>query len=252
MGNKTSSKLGSETAGLSPRMALSTASAAPVATLEMKRPDRKLWESQEWYIGLHRKLLRAGAPDEKGSGRIARLYKAAEEGDAEAQFSLGDCLRKGIDVAKNELAAVYWFYEAALQGNAKAQFNLGLCLCNGVGGIPSEKAALELYQFAAENGHAQAQFAIGERLHKGVGLAKDEAQAVQWYRKAAAQGHAKAQVNLGQCLENGIGTRKDEAQAVQWYRKQSITTLTKHISTWACVCLMARALAKTRKMLRTT
>ena len=50
--------------------------------------------------------------------------KAAEQGDAMAQFNLGQCYTNGTGVEKDEQKAVEWYKKAAEQGHAGAQFNL--------------------------------------------------------------------------------------------------------------------------------
>ena len=77
--------------------------------------------------------------------------KAAEQGYADAQFSLGCCYYAGDGVTKNITEAVKWFRKAAEQGLANAQFNLGAC------------------------------YAIGE------GVTKNLTEAAKWYRKAIEQ-----------------------------------------------------------------
>ena len=52
---------------------------------------------------------------------INSIKKAAEQGDAQAQFNLGNCYAKGEGVSKDLKEAVKWWCRAADQGNAKAQ-----------------------------------------------------------------------------------------------------------------------------------
>ena len=47
--------------------------------------------------------------------------KAAEQGDADAQSSLGYMYRKGQGVTQDDAEAVNWTRKAADQGNAEAQ-----------------------------------------------------------------------------------------------------------------------------------
>ncbi len=57
---------------------------------------------------------------------ISEVQKAAEQGDAMAQFNLGVMYNTGRGVAQDYKQAVAWFRKAAEQGDAMAQFNLGL------------------------------------------------------------------------------------------------------------------------------
>ena len=90
------------------------------------------------------------------AANIDELKKAAEQGDAQAQYNLGVCYANGNGVEKNLSEAVKWWRKAAEQGFAQAQFNLGVC-----------------YDF-------------------GKGVEKNPTEAVKWYRKAAEQGYANA------------------------------------------------------------
>ena len=96
----------------------------------------------------------------------ADYRKAAEQGDAKAQFILGGCYANGIGVTKDLAEAVKWWRKAAEQGDAKAQFMLGACYANG------------------------------------IGVTKDFAEAVKWYRKVTQQGHQKAKVKLNDLGES--------------------------------------------------
>ena len=59
--------------------------------------------------------------------------KAEEQGNAKAQFNLGDAYRKGEGVAADQVESVKWFRKAAEQGNAGAQYSLGYAYANGEG-----------------------------------------------------------------------------------------------------------------------
>ncbi|MGI9403386.1 MAG: tetratricopeptide repeat protein [Hyphomicrobium sp.] len=52
--------------------------------------------------------------------------KAAEQGDAKAQFNLGLMYGEGRGVARDDAKARAWFQKAAEQGDVKAQLKLGL------------------------------------------------------------------------------------------------------------------------------
>ena len=111
--------------------------------------------------------------------------------------------------------------KAAEQGNAEAQFYLGFYYEQGVGvGVTKDLAeAAKWYRKAAEQGHAIAQYNLGVFYAQGAGVTKDLAEAVKWFRKAAEQGYARAQDNLGVCYYSGAGVTKDLAEAVKWIRK---------------------------------
>ena len=61
------------------------------------------------------------------------LHKAAEQGDADAQYILGLMYYEGKGVPQNFAETAKWFLKAAEQGDAYAQYNLGLMYYNGKG-----------------------------------------------------------------------------------------------------------------------
>ena len=63
------------------------------------------------------------------------LKKAAEAGDASAQFSLAVMYQSGDGAPKDPLKAVEWYTRAANQGDGSAQFILGMMYSRG-DGIP--------------------------------------------------------------------------------------------------------------------
>ena len=66
--------------------------------------------------------------DEKTLKRLA-----SEQGDAKAQFRLGEMYENGEGVEKDYREAVKWYTKAAQQGLASAQNNLGGMYRNGYG-----------------------------------------------------------------------------------------------------------------------
>src|SRR5690606_40942624 len=74
--------------------------------------------------------------------------------------------KNGNGVAKDYKKAVEWYQKAAEKGNADAQFNLGVMYKNGNGVAKDYKKAVEWYQKAAEKGNANAQFNLGVMYKK--------------------------------------------------------------------------------------
>ncbi len=109
------------------------------------------------------------------------------------------------------------FRSLADQGNANAQFSLGIMYSNGLG-VPQDYAeAVKWSRKAAEQGDAKAQYNLGIMYRNGEGVPQDYASALQWYRKAAEQGHAKAQFSLGLMYYIGQeGVTQDYAHAYMW------------------------------------
>jgi hypothetical protein len=89
---------------------------------------------------------------------IPTLQKAAKQGDAGAQSSLGLMYYLGEGVPQDYTKAAYWFQKAAEQGHAQAQCNLGVMYRDGQG-VPKDEAAY-WFQKAADQGHAWATDAL--------------------------------------------------------------------------------------------
>ena len=153
------------------------------------------------------------------------LGKSAEEGDAEAEKSIGMMCLVGNSHGFTPEHAVKWLMSAAEHGSADAMMVLGRL--SGSAGEPGDGAAgaewyrkaAGQYRKAAENGDAEAQHILSEMYECGYGVEKDEAEAVKWLMKSAGNGRADAQFTLGTRYESGLGVRQDREEAVRWYRK---------------------------------
>lgn len=118
----------------------------------------------------------------------ASFLERAKAGDAEAQFRLGQALRKGQGVAMDSVAAATWLREAADQGHAEAQYALAEMYERGEGVPQSDARALHWYGKAAEQGQAAAQVGLATLIvNSGNGKLAD---AYMWFERAAAAGHA--------------------------------------------------------------
>lgn len=77
--------------------------------------------------------------------------KAADEGDPEAQFCLGDMYNNGYGVNKNERKALALFRKSAEQKFAPSQINLGIMYSQGQG---VEQDLVEAYKWLLIAGRA--------------------------------------------------------------------------------------------------
>ncbi len=147
----------------------------------------------------------------------AAVRKAANAGNAEAQFRLGVMYGNGDGVGLDYEQARSWFEKAAAQGHENASITLAWMYANGAGVDADEDRARRLYLQAAERGSAKAQYVVGTMYRFAqYGVKKDIAKAVEWYLKAADQGMATAQFALGRMLMEGKGVMRDDAAALQW------------------------------------
>lgn len=153
--------------------------------------------------------------------------KAAEQGDAKAQYNLGVCYNRGLGVKEDINEACKWFRKAAEQGMQDAQCKLGIMYLS----TKSPEAA-QWFRKAAEKGNADAQVSLGICFFSGCGGVKEDAdEARKWFLKAAEQGHAAAQCRLGMNFLAGnsasqwregmhfFGNKADGAKCIEWLRK---------------------------------
>jgi TPR repeat protein len=78
----------------------------------------------------------------------------AEQGDAEAQASLGYMYDNGYGVIQDYTEVVNWYRKAAEQGYASAQTNLGIMYYDGNGVLQDAVIAHMWYNISSANGDA--------------------------------------------------------------------------------------------------
>ena len=151
---------------------------------------------------------------------IEKTRQKAEQGDRDAQNSLGYWYQYGLGVEKDEFEAVYWYRKSAKQGLPVAQYNLGLMYRFGRGVDKNDTEAVCWYRKAAGQGHADAENNLGVMLEYGLGCEKNEQEALEWYRKAAEHGSGMGRKNLGETYEKGmLGLEVNLAKAKELYQQ---------------------------------
>jgi|GEM_PF-2502062 len=157
--------------------------------------------------------------DETVRARILKTYERAQDGEAEAQNSIGRAYALGDSVRKDKKKAREWFARAAEQGDSLAQYNLYLLLTGGDNtSMKDSEQALKWLHAAADRYSVRAQFRLAELYRKGdANEPQDPARAAALYESAAKQGYAPAQYNIGRLYEDGQGVTKDETKAFFWF-----------------------------------
>lgn len=146
--------------------------------------------------------------------------QAAAQGNAEAQFNLGELLYKGSTKARfktDSQAALHWYEQAAAQGHGESCYQLGVLYEKGRGIHHDFHQAFKWYEQAALQGIKESQFALATMYERGRGVRQDEQQALNWYTKAAEQGHAEALFKLGAIWQRGRWVEKDLPKAQEFY-----------------------------------
>jgi len=106
----------------------------------------------------------------------------AENGIAEAQYSLGFLYQSGWGPERDLLQAVAWYTSAAEQNEPRAQFNLGILLINGEDNIEkdTETGILWLTRSADANNTRAKEFLIDAYSTGKFGIEKSKDKAEYW------------------------------------------------------------------------
>ena len=101
-----------------------------------------------------------------------------------------------MGVARNEMTAAEWYEKAANQGYAWAQMSLGLLYVNGRGVLLDFPKGIFWLRNAADRNDRKAQYNLGWAYESGSGVPKDIQEAIKWYGKAADGGNQDARARL--------------------------------------------------------
>lgn len=185
--------------------------------LEILKPLAEEGNSQaQITLGLMYDYGNGVKKDPKESIKWYRM--AAEQGVPLVQHDLGVKYFQGQGVEQNYLEAAKWWEMSANAGIADSQFNLGLMYYRGIGIPKNYDKAAQLFEKAANQGHGNAQYSLAVMYAFGQSKEKNYATALKWFHKSAEQGVAQAQFNLGVFHENGYGVEKDLTKAKKWYQ----------------------------------
>jgi hypothetical protein len=120
--------------------------------------------------------------------KAAKLLRpVAEQGDARAQYILGNLYFDGWGVSKDEQAAAHWYQLSAEQGDVDAQYRLGELCYKGQGVLQDYKKAAKWYRLSAEHGDGSPapQYQLGMMFLKGEGVPQDYVSAHMWLNLAS-------------------------------------------------------------------
>ncbi|MCX5825565.1 MAG: tetratricopeptide repeat protein [Deltaproteobacteria bacterium] len=151
------------------------------------------------------------------AGDCISVEKAAEQGDANAQYAVGVAHITGKGLPKDDAAAVKWLGKAAAQGHRDAQFFIATAYQNGLGGLKADIAeSAKWLSKAAAQGHAQAQHILGALYYEGRGVKQDYTESEKLWRLSAEQGIPESQFNLGALYFEGRGVAKNNNESLKW------------------------------------
>ncbi len=91
-------------------------------------------------------------PAEELQQALANCQQAAQSGDAQAQYELGEFYYDGKNAPQDLNKALNYFEQASLQGHAEAQYRLGSMFFRGEGVAANNVQAYIVLKMAAVNG----------------------------------------------------------------------------------------------------
>lgn len=159
---------------------------------EGKIVPQDLSESYRWYL-----LAAESQGVEEFLKEMVRTMtpEMVSSGERRAKDWLASISAMGVPAAPSA-EAVRWWIMTAGEGNAQAQYNLGEMYFAG-NGVPMNKGeTARWWSKAAEQGYADAAYWLGMMYSVGDGVPHDDTEAERLWSRAAEKGHAGAREAL--------------------------------------------------------
>lgn len=200
---------------------------------------------------------------------VIKLYTAAaQNGDAKAQYILGQVYYYAWGVEKNweEANKCYfaaakqgntdalqalnrydneqtkllqelfeYYLELAPQGNADIQTCLAECYFSPIGPNSNREKAIEWYLSAGKKGNAEAQYLLGCHYTPNIRESFDEEKwnkAFEWFLKSAKQGNVNAQFRLIDSFASNIGEAETRRLSLMLAKRYDIDHALKKIAVY--------------------
>lgn len=146
------------------------------------------------------KNLKAYAAYKAGEYDTARRMweELAAKGNTTALVNLANLFQQGQGVTEDQKRAMSYVIKAAELGDARAQYELGIAYEKGTVVGRDIKSAAKWLRKSAEQDYADGQFAYGVMLATSYGKGIDNAsaaerlQALEWLKRAKANGNVEA------------------------------------------------------------
>lgn len=163
---------------------------------------------------------------------INHLTKAANAGNVDAMYQLGECYQYGTFVTSNEMSAIAWYEKAASNGHQSAKEEAQKLLA-----IKQNRENIVKWNMGGDAAYRSGEYDVAiawysksvakEDQYALLQLAKcymyktpiDSTNAYQTFMRVASQGNAEALYGLGQCYQKGIGVAASDSLACVYYQK---------------------------------
>jgi len=147
--------------------------------------------------------------------RLDNLILAADSGDREAMYSLGDFYLGQKKLKKAES----WLEKSAKKGFVNAIYALGDQYVHGGFGEPDYEKGSQWLKKAATKESLRSMNILGGMALAGKLPDGKAVDAVQWFGQAAEKGDAEAQTRLGGLLFEGDVVKQDLKGGLKWIQK---------------------------------
>lgn len=144
---------------------------------------------------------------------VAAAFEAANAGDPQAQFILGEAYRLGRSVDPDDFQARDWYLRAARQGDVASAAALGELLVH----MRQSRDAVQWLTLAASHDHARATALLAAIYYTGDGAEPDLVLATSLMKKAAALGSPEAKARLAMMDDTAapVDVSSPEPQSVE-------------------------------------
>ena len=167
-----------------------------------------------YYYGIY-----GFAEDEDEAAKWFRL--AAEQGQDDAMFALGNHLLRPGNDNDGVSDAVRWLEEAVEAQNYAAAYRLSTLYLDAERDEFDAKLGLKYLRLAARNDDTEAQTMLGSLYQQGHHVRRNYKTAISWYNKACKGEDAYAMLCLGICYEFGRGVDVNYQRAFKLYEQAS-------------------------------
>lgn len=148
------------------------------------------------------------------------IQTGAKHGDATCMRALGMILLDPAYGSCQTEEGKMWLLRAAQAGDAMAQYELGVMYYLGIHGEKKDYVAAKYWlSLAAEQNHAIATFALGTIYYKGLSVEQNMEKFVQFCLKSAQLGYGKAQICVALMYARGEGLPEVPEHAIYWAKQ---------------------------------
>lgn len=181
----------------------------------------------EQMAALAMKLVQGkGSSAEEAATAPTWAQKAADAGSPTGMYLLGLIYQRGISAPPNAQTALQWYRKAAEHGDSEAAFKVGemLAAMTPPNGKDQQKGEnpVDWYRKAADGLSLSGMISLATACWQGDGTPKDDAQAFRWFRRASMLGDIRGMVGEALLYESGGGVRADFDRALKLYHEAGV------------------------------